>query len=257
MSEGINNVNLEVVKLRKSLSDAVMGGYLTGYDQRQFELQLTALEQQLEELRASSAPKPKFSFKRKTPQSSPQSLTPAPPTPPPFRTTVAPVPLSVPPASTSLTISSRSYAFLSYSSLPIPSTLPVQSSDLTISDLDHCIVNLLPPLPSKNPTSNGLTFSALHIRNITNSILLLPMLQGSVLLHDMKRCVVVVGCHQYRMHASESVDVYLCIPSNPIIEHCSGIRFGAYPFSLAPEDQQELLKFKTFLISDLSPSPNW
>jgi len=34
------------------------------------------------------------------------------------------------------------------------------------------------------------------------------------------------------MHSSSTVDVYLEIGSDPVIEHCSGIRFAAYPSSL-------------------------
>lgn len=34
------------------------------------------------------------------------------------------------------------------------------------------------------------------------------------------------------MHTSSRVDVYLGIDSNPIIEHCSGIRFSSYPPTL-------------------------
>jgi hypothetical protein len=35
------------------------------------------------------------------------------------------------------------------------------------------------------------------------------------------------------MHTSKNIDVYLSIPSNPIIEHSSAIRFAAYPTSLS------------------------
>ena len=34
------------------------------------------------------------------------------------------------------------------------------------------------------------------------------------------------------MHNSTAVDVYLESGSDPVIEHCSGIRFAAYPSSL-------------------------
>ena len=36
------------------------------------------------------------------------------------------------------------------------------------------------------------------------------------------------------MHTSSGVDVYISIASNPIIEHCSAIRFADYPSSLRP-----------------------
>ena len=37
------------------------------------------------------------------------------------------------------------------------------------------------------------------------------------------------------MHDSTAVDVYLDSGSDPIIEHCSGIRFAAYPVGLVPD----------------------
>ena len=41
---------------------------------------------------------------------------------------------------------------------------------------------------------------------------------------------------QFRIHTSSSVDVYISIGSNPIIEHCSSIRFADYPGALRPPD---------------------
>src|SRR5882762_2194985 len=61
------------------------------------------------------------------------------------------------------------------------------------------------------------------------------------------------------MHASTDVDVYLSIPSNPIIEHSSSIRFAAYPTSLyLPEQPTSVSVCLLILIefpSDLS-KPN-
>ena len=67
-------------------------------------------------------------------------------------------------------------------------------SDLSISDLDHCIVNLLPSALSSSSSGNDtpLIITALHARN------LLPNVDGGALIHDLERCVVVLGCHQVR-----------------------------------------------------------
>jgi len=102
--------------------------------------------------------------------------------------------------------------------------------------------------------------SALHIRNVKNSILLLPALEGSVILHDLLNCIVVVKCHQFRMHNSKETDVYIFIQSNPTIEHCSSIRFGPYPSILSSTDIQQ--NPDDLLVQDFShikstPSPNW
>ncbi|KAF7323883.1 C-CAP/cofactor C-like domain-containing protein [Mycena kentingensis (nom. inval.)] len=209
-ADALSTLSLDVAKLAKLLADAT--GSLPNYAQRQCELQVKALEKSLEELR-TSVPKTKFAFKRKAPA-------PTVPSPPSASAGVAAAkPSPAPTATTNLSISCRSKHYLSLDALP-PRDAP--SSDLTISDLTQCIVNLLPP-------GDALQISALHIRNLADCVLLLPTIRGSILLHDLHRCVVVVGCHQFRMHTSTNVDVYLSISSNPIIEHCSKIRFCAYP----------------------------
>lgn len=88
-----------------------------------------------------------------------------------------------------LVLSGQSNAYLTLASLPFQ---PSISSDLTISDLDHCVVNLLPP-PNTSP---AFQLTAVHIRNVSDSVLILPEMEGSALLHDLTRCTVVLGCHQ-------------------------------------------------------------
>ena len=157
-------------------------------------------------------PKSKFAFKRRpavgagasnleSPPSEPSSTrTP----PPPLQTQNAPPP---PAASTHLSLSSQSHRYLTREDLP---SHPAQS-DLSISDLDHCIVNLLPS--SLSPSSSGidtpLVISALHARNLLDCVVLLPGVDGSALIHDLERCVVVLGCHQVRFELFNP----LCFPS--------------------------------------------
>ena len=145
-------------------------------------------------------PKSKFAFKRRSavgaaatnlesPPSEPSSTqTP----PPPLQTQNAP-PSSA--ASTHLSLSSHSHRYLTREDLP---SHPAQS-DLSISDLDHCIVNLLPSASSSGSgIDTPLIISALHARNLSDCVVLLPGVDGSALIHDLERCVVVLGCHQVR-----------------------------------------------------------
>lgn len=208
---------------------------------------LKNLETIFETVRAASAPKSNFSFKRRSRPTTPavSSSQAAPTVPTLVRQNTPQLPNLY--GSAHLSLCGYSHRYLSLSSLSCPSSI---SSDLTISDLDHCIVNLVPP-DVESPGSKLLSppvITALHARNINNTILILPIIKGSALLHDLKHCIVAVGCHQvwhsplsllghhlrahhaqFRMHASSHVDVYLSIPSNPIIEHCANIRFAAYP----------------------------
>ncbi|KAJ7253063.1 tubulin binding cofactor C-domain-containing protein [Mycena haematopus] len=245
-ADTLQSLSLDLAKLTKTLSDAI--GSLPGYDQRQYELQLKGLQKSLEDLR-TLIPKSKFAFKRKDPV--PPSETSLTHVPPVMAETSSESQPDSTPMSTNLTLSSHSHQYLTVASLSDTSL----SSDLAISDLDKCIVNFLPDAGN----TDTLKISALHIRNLTDTVLLFPVIQGSVLLHDLRRCVVVVGCHQFRMHTSTHVDVYLSIPSTPIIEHCSQIRFASYPTALrnSEETSLDVLSIRDFSHIKSTPSPNW
>ncbi|KAJ7756945.1 tubulin binding cofactor C-domain-containing protein [Mycena metata] len=243
----LQTLSVDLAKLTKTLADAT--GSLPSYDQRQYELQLKGLEKSLEELR-TLIPKSKFAFKRKTP-APPITPVPAPTVVPEAPSTTQPESASI---STNLTLCSHSLQYLSKDSLPSTS----EASGLTISDLNQCILNLLPSNDSL-PESSYLKISALHIRNLTDTILILPPIQGSVLIHNLRRCVLVVGCHQFRMHTSTNVNVYLSIPSTPIIEHCSKIRFAPYPATLqiSGYTYPRTLSIQDFSHIKSTPSPHW
>lgn len=159
------------------------------------------------------------------------------------------------PASTSshVSLSGHSHKYLSWSSLP---PINSEATDLAISNLDHCVINLL----SGEPSGTRHAISALHARNLVNTVLILPLINGSALMHDLTNCTIVLGCHQvcgmmsnggafvdtlnllqFRMHASSDVNVYLTIQSNPIIEHCSSVAFAGYPSSLLPSDRENAI----------------
>ncbi|OSX58376.1 hypothetical protein POSPLADRAFT_1049574 [Postia placenta MAD-698-R-SB12] len=251
-SGALEQLSVDVAKLRKELTDAT--DYLPSYDQRQYELHLKEIEESLDRLRSASTVKPKFAFKRKTPKAT------GTPAPSPVSSSLTPA-VSVSsenePTSRSLALSGRSHAYLDFTSLHFP---PSAASDLTMSDLDHCIVNLL-PLANESRSS---LFTALHVRNVRNCVIILPPIDGSALLHDLTRCTLVLGCHQYRMHTSTQVNVYLSVASNPIIEHCSSIRFAGYPSCLANRlgGGASISDITPMMIQDFShirptPSPNW
>ncbi|EKM77483.1 hypothetical protein AGABI1DRAFT_130184 [Agaricus bisporus var. burnettii JB137-S8] len=221
--DDLNELSYWLAKLSKDLADA--SGSLPSYDQKQYELQVKTLEKSIDDLRVSSLSKPKFSFKRKV--VTPSTILP----------TIAKEPLKSigttdQPSSTHLILSSRSESFLTRSSLPEHSS----QTNLSIFDLDHCIVDLLGK-DSVLASKDDLSISALHVRNLSNCVLLLPIIEGSALLHDMFNCTIVLGCHQFRMHTSKNIDVLLSISSNPIIETCNSIRFGQYPAAFIDREQ--------------------
>ncbi|KAJ2914565.1 hypothetical protein MD484_g5835, partial [Candolleomyces efflorescens] len=247
----IQDLAARLARLSKSLSDAT--GSLPTYDQKLYATQLQSLEKEVEKLRAAAAPKSRFAFKRTA-----AALAAPPPiqsTSPLLSTPVDPAPSACSNVSSGLELADHTNCYLSYSDLPCTFTEDA-CPDLAISRLNRCIVNLLPPSDRSN-----LNFSALHIRDLSDCILLLPFTQGSALIHDIRNCVLVLGCHQFRMHTSTKVDVYLRIESNPIIETCYDIRFGMYPSRLAPQLLQQPplppLAVQDFSHIRASPSPNY
>ncbi|CCM02004.1 uncharacterized protein FIBRA_04078 [Fibroporia radiculosa] len=255
-SEVVEQLAVDVLKLRKGLTDAT--DFLPAYDQRQCDIRMKEIEETLQKLRAASSGKPKFAFKRKANKPTiPLSSETKPTTEPVFQ------PHESDPSSGGLSLSNHSYQYLTLGSIPTSSA----SSDLTISELDHCIVNLLLPDATHASISPPPKITALHVRNVRNSVLILPRIDGSALLHDLSRCVFVLGCHQYRMHASSDTDVYISVSSNPIIEHCTGIRFSGYPQLFLrsgafapPKDNMsssDHLAVQDFSHIRATPSPNW
>ena len=214
---------------------------------------MKSLEQVVESLRVSKIPKTKFAFKRK-PQ--PQSQVSQQVSTISKESSVSSFLPASSIISSNLCLSLQTAAYLTISSLP---TQP-QQSDLTLSDLNNCIVNLLPP----SSEEYSLKISALHARNLTQCVVLLPSVDGSALLENISGCIVILGCHQvrfyqriydffeilkiplveqFRMHSSTKVDVFLSVSSNPIIETCSQIRFSQYPNNFTipnPEGVQSL-----------------
>ncbi|KIM62925.1 hypothetical protein SCLCIDRAFT_118764 [Scleroderma citrinum Foug A] len=227
----VQAVAVDISQLAKRLSEAT--GSLPSYDQRQCEIQLKSLEKALEELRGTSSAAPKFSFKRKSARS---------------KTTAEPLGIiptprdALPVVDSASSLSSR---YLTISDLENRN----HPGEMTLSDISNCIVNLLP--------DHTTDFSAVHLQRVTDSVLLLPHINGSIILHDMSDCVLVVGCHQFRMHNSTRVDVYLSAGTNPIIEHCSDIRFSAYPNSLPQAPSQQVFTVQDFSHIRATPSPNW
>ncbi|KAG7442799.1 TBCC-domain-containing protein [Guyanagaster necrorhizus] len=238
--ETIAELLARFAKLTKDLADAV--GSLPAYDQKGYGNQLKSIEAALEGLRKASKPVSRFSFKK---QASFNHSHPLP------TTTVAVEPISQEPSpsqASMLNFSSRSNELFTVD------LSDLSARDVMLSDLANCVVNLISP--------SELTISVVHAQNLRNVVLLLPMIQSSIMLHDLDNCVVVVGCHQFRMHTSRTVDVYLSIPSHPVIENCSGIRFAGYPSALQRDIQVLSRKSKHLSVQDFShikatPSPNW
>ena len=161
--------------------------------------QMNLLEQTLEETRSASLPKTKFAFKRKT-NKPPLSVAP----------TLRPSPSGanelgkrdgLPGTSGFNDLSSRSHCRLSLQSIPTSGEGP-PLTDLIICDLDHCIVDLRATAGSVSSQSQ-LDLTALRIHDLKETLLILPNVKGSVILHNLHKCTAIVTCHQVGTHLSE------------------------------------------------------
>ena len=134
------------------------------------------------------------------------------------------------------------------------------SADLHVSYIrvlstSNSVVNLL--VPKRHAT--------LHINDLSNTLLLVSNVDGAAHLTNLTNCVVVLKCHQFRMHDSRNTQVYLSCMSRPIIEHCTDIAFAEYPSVIGEkvgiqiEEEEWALKG---LVEDFNwlrkeSSPNW
>ena len=180
---------------------------------------MDSLEQAFEEIRAASVPKAKFTFKRR--ENKP---------PIPGAHMLLPASCSIdalgerdgePDMSTFHKLTTLSHCRVSLQSMP---ALGVgSSSDLTISDLDHCIVDLCRTTETA-PGQNQLSLTALHVRDLKETILILPNVKGSVLLYNLHRCTVIVTCHQASILLSdESPSLLLHVVPHAQLDQCSGV----------------------------------
>ncbi|SPO21471.1 uncharacterized protein UTRI_00953_B [Ustilago trichophora] len=224
-----------LARLSADLTRAVDSGILPPHDQGVHKRRLDEVSAALEVSRrevdkgvsvAMEGGKNKaggFAFKRKTPVLAPDSSA----------TT------TIPAASTSTTNAQTSQAtpveqerkpsHLTISSLhntiyhPTLTDLKDTRISLDLFNITSCLIDL-------RPYSSTHTVLSVQLRSIFNSILLLPPIEGSIMIHDLKHSLLAIpSCHQFRMHTSHQVAVELCTKRGSVVtvEGCTGIRFVA------------------------------
>jgi hypothetical protein len=105
--------------------------------------------------------------------------------------------------------------------LPVPESQATMPASIT--SLRNCVVDMFVP------TVKALPFASMTIKNVSTSLLLCGQVNGAAHVTNVENSVIVVSARQFRMHDCKNVDVYLSCSSCPIIENCSGIRFGKIP----------------------------
>ncbi|GAN10602.1 tubulin-specific chaperone c protein [Mucor ambiguus] len=203
-----NNILQNINNLEKKLTKAT--AFIPSYDERQFSIQLKELSETLERNKAELTPKAKFSFKsRKKKPSAPEISNTS-------STSQAPLASKDGDILSEATVlfKDKEDAVLTLSDAN-KSSANDKSIDILISNVKNCVVIL---------QENGIQISAVHIKNIENSVVYCGEIEGSVLMYGLKNSVLFAGCHQFRMHEARNVDMMLHVTSRPIIEDSNNIQ---------------------------------
>jgi len=282
-----------ITKLSGELADA--SGDLPSYDQRSYNQALKELQEKLVTTQTSHAPRAKFSFKNKrlaAPVSEANSTsTSRSTTPAHLRDSenshaerLAVPAMASPPTHLSLSrhvSQDRQEPSEESSTDAKPSEMSLTGSNAYLrhpqldrgagkfevtqyeqgcimSDIKSSVINVAPL--SKVSTSVP---SSLTLNNVSWSFVLAPNIRGPAHITKLSNSTIVLSCHQFRMHNSHHVDVYLHCSSRPIIEDCSDIRFTTIPDRFVAKSEGEVVRTNMYSQVDdfkwlrAEPSPNW
>ncbi|KAF2207225.1 hypothetical protein CERZMDRAFT_71806 [Cercospora zeae-maydis SCOH1-5] len=261
-SDAIDHCLSSIARLSGEVQDA--SAYVPAYDQRTYGEAIKALNNKLQEVRQSHAPKPKFSFKSKngplfsaTKNESAISLNDAAEIAHQQRLRAPPYTsdlynnssMPVTPANDS--IGSEDESTRNKGANMPNDTLrfrqPSFSTSKSVEISDHDDIHVVLPTAASHATSSGTVsnighcvvdlsqpaadkpFAALYLKNISSSLIICGHVSGATMLTKIKDSVILVATRQFRMHDSSNCDVYLLATSRPIIEDCSSIRFAPLP----------------------------
>ena len=105
------------------------------------------------------------------------------------------------------------------------SSTDVEKKDVVLSSLNRCRVVI-----QGSP-------STVHVTAVRDCIILCGPTSGSVFIDDCQQSVVVVACHQLRVHRTSDTNFYLHVTSRAIIEDCSSVQFAPYNWTYTHLDE--------------------
>ncbi|CDS13176.1 hypothetical protein LRAMOSA05354 [Lichtheimia ramosa] len=236
LPECFDSILKRINQLEKLLTQAL--DFVPSYDERQYLEQLKALSASLESAKANLTPKAKFSFKsRKSKKEScnnPSVQHNNKPTETLLDTTALP------------TQKDNVLSFKDKTDTVIQVENPTTTAvNVLLSKLTRCVVLL-----------RNLNISSLHVEDLKECLVVCGMIQGSVLIYGISSSVVAVGCHQFRMHNAQGVDVIYNVSSRPIIEDSSNIRVTEYS-AISVETRNYFDNVDDFNWLKKQASPNW
>lgn len=231
-----------LLSLQKFHADSTM--FLPSYDVRQSQEVLSNLQSRIQEKREKLYPKKKFAFSSKK-------------------------------KSTKQEENKKE----SNKMMPIAHEYGVQLSDCTIQKKCHECIEMTDTALIKKDVglfdSSFCTFrlfgapSTVHIKNLTDCVIISGPVSSSIFISDCKNCTFVIACQQLRTHSTTKSKFYLHVTSRAIIEDCSQLEFAPYTLSYMKLEEHfvaaGLDKLKNhwndvddfnWLASDVH-SPNW
>ncbi|KIV99847.1 uncharacterized protein PV09_08516 [Verruconis gallopava] len=259
--EGIDNLAREIQRVQEEVQDA--SSYTPDYDQARYAQEIRAFREKLQAARAAAASRSKFAFKSGRKIAPPAAATAAAAAEPSASTSTSsgavddstdstPTPTPTPGLKNGSAVDDRDD--LSYMHIITP---PTRNNEFEA--IKHSVINLRhPSVPGSVPT-----FADLHLRHIKTSLIITGVQTGATHVTNVKNSVLVVDTHQFRMHDSKDVDVYLACATRPIIERCTRIRFAPLPNLYAQRPAAEPPRpnlwdqVDDFNWLKASRSPNW
>ncbi|KAI1959340.1 hypothetical protein LOZ58_004611 [Ophidiomyces ophidiicola] len=261
--DAIDHCLAGIARLSSEVQDA--SSYLSPYDQRVYAEAIKALQEKLAETRAAIAPRQKFSFKTARKNRSAVSLADVAELDaagrrhiPGYQSGGSSAESSVTPNPAQSSLGSDNCKFESSNidaggkaSTPSDPHRRIEDGHFMPKEgikpiVVHSKSNALYVLPAitAQPTipasitsirsslvdmTTGQPFAVISLRDVTSSLILCGEINGAAHVTGVRNSVILVSCHQFRMHDCADVDVYLGCSSTPIIEGCNDIRFTHMP----------------------------
>ncbi|KAI9365028.1 tubulin binding cofactor C-domain-containing protein [Pilaira anomala] len=229
-----NNILQKINHLEKNVTKAT--AFIPSYDERQCSLQLKELGDKLESIKSELTPKAKFSFKSRKKKTTP--------TPAVVNTPIVPKEEAEMLSEATVLLRDKADCILTLKDSE-KAQVQQNSVDVLLSNIKRCVIVL---------EQDNVQISAIHIKNVDSCVIYCGSIEGSVLMYGLTNSVLIVGCHQLRMHDAHNVDMLLHVTSRPIIEDSNQIQVGRFDASDAVNYFNQIEDFNWL---KKQASPNW
>lgn len=234
-------------KLSVELTSAVDSGVLPSHDQGVHKRALEEIGKALEDRRRAAATdsgkkKPGFAFKRSRPVATSAAANTAVATTSAADSKRSEEMISVLKASSGDVKRSNHVCVASVHNAriaraPSPARDNTQQMSIDVNDISGSLIDL-------RPLGNDCTIRSVQIRSVTDSIILLPRVEGSVMVHHLHHSFLSIpSCHQFRMHDSKEDVVEITTKRGSVVtvEACQMVKFVTKQDGIEVQDFDDLI----------------